>query len=1619
MVLTSPPPPALSAELLHPFYTTDELLSNAPILVFYGATSTATINSTSSRIQVHIYSPAGLQSYPRLTISPSSPLYAAVDCLAREDQGDEVTRALAFSLYKYFLELPPVAKQTWELQSNTLGKLPSAPPLFGEAHAAILASRMVKVDNVAEVIQDVRQSLAEQGLSWLDVDVVLPPGSIQETEAQREGRLPEEIAEEEEAEAQYGEYAPLVRVFGDPAFLPTSRLRRAPSKPTGLSRSNMWTREQKENLRREMCEFVDTEGSYVSKVGDLLHNVAEDFRQRARTKSPSSDSPSEEALEGLFPPSLDEILATNAAFLEDIRRVLEGTENDAILDMEATTGEPYARPRDDHPADATGVLAFAKCLVEWFPRFSDCYSDYIAAHAEFGLYLKMFLKETGSSFSKRVQETGEQRLMSMLIEPVQRLPRYNLYIDNLVKQLPVRHPGLRALLKARDTISEICSRDSPSNQQSKVIERLQDLIPSWPRDFYPEGRLITAVDVVELAPPYRKDPRARGASPGILVLFADQLVLLVKSGHKTMSARGLLAEIDNPNVPTGDDRPLIATQLIFLQHMKLSNVWFSEVDDGAMLQMYHSDGSSQPPKTLHSLNASSLCMFYLTGSYEGKAARWLEETAKARVESRFSEAERESNKWEVRCLPGELSLFSAIFEETEDQTVVGRGEPARVRVVMEPEKGAKMLKPGQEGIELVASITSTGDGLFLLETLGENEFSARDRVTATELLPVFTKRVSNFLQMRSQIRNPALTSIFLLRNQQILQSLKIRTDNVEEHVALERADSGRSTSPVKMLSNLFDRHREHGSQRKLHHRPSPSLGDIPRFAPPGPSSPFKTSSRPTSRDDASSIKSNGANSPVDPIIKLEESLATFVLSLHARKGNVVGKVVRNRANADELSVNELYNSLLEDPTNVELAAHSPVDVLFSAFEKFLQVAWREKMGPVAPVDFLISIQSQPDNAYPGDFEEHFIKVFGELSPQNQRAFRAVIKLLADLLEGTGNDGDRGMITAAFAEVLVPGDKAHEFISLLDRFMEDVDALFGRPSSSGSATPSQSSFNSRYGKGSVSSNQSSLKKRFGLGGLHRENSNKSEYESKFGSVWRTLSKGAARNADGQSASLSKATPLLRAHSTDNDARVSPKRPPSRDRPTVLGAFSFDETSPSRGLATIGEARETPRRKRRSSLSDLRELNKNPEPADPAFSPKTPLRIDPPKDTSTSSSRTPSPPKPSGIPNPNRLSTPARLSAPTRKENSSPITANSALPRPRSLHVPSYTSPPPLPPPKTDQVTVTTTRTRKVRSKTFSEDTVAPLSHSRGGSTTSIPTPTPTLHRAKGSVSSISSSINGASGIPALSERPSSGNHRPRISGGVEKPAPLNIKPASAALSLDSPFSPTTTRKLKMQSPAKLRERLQKEQSAIQGADASLQAELSKIGDEIAGISARGSGASSGRPAPLNRLHTEPATPGRHRSPLTPPKKDSPASSGTSIATASTATTTTTTAAAMATDTAALGARIASLETKLKSVLGQLQERHAGMAADVASSLQVSEQRARKLDELYREANAENEALYARFNDELARVLRSVRAGEGVEEMRKKMREAVEEGERLRKENWRLKRESAGLRAQLRE
>ncbi|AEO66338.1 uncharacterized protein THITE_2114372 [Thermothielavioides terrestris NRRL 8126] len=1491
----------LSPEHVTLYYASDPLLGHLPVLIFHGPSTTANYTLNSSRIQIHVYSPAGYQSFPRLTVSPNSPFYSVVSRLPREFQGDEVCRGLAFGLYKYFTELPEAVKNHLKNQYPvTRARRPgSAPALFGEQHAADLAKAAVQAENTADVIEILEYALRTQHLNNVDLDLVLPPGAIVPLEsADFEEGLEDEDDVLDPTLRQYGGYAPFVKLFGEPVFLPTSKLRRAPSRPTSLNRTKSFSKNQKVELRMKMGELADTEERYVLKLNELVNNIANDFRQKAKERPASSISPSEEDLEKLFPKSADRILEINSAFVRELRRVMDETEEEALRDMEL----PFPSMRaggSNRPKDPSGALALAKVFIEWFPKFTDCYQDYIRASQNFPQLLNSFLDKQ-SSFRQRVVQTGEQTIRSLLIEPVQRLPRYSLFIDQILACLPMTHPALQLLLRARDIITNICSMDDPLPDKPHVTNRLRSMVEHWPQDLEPQGRLILAADYVELAAPYVSVSQNAETPdrPGVLLLFSDCIVMLQKKANSGVTGRDFLRELDKPS-PAG----LLASmtnvaggpgswEFVLTGWHNLADVRFTESSDGRLIWMTSTQEmkGAQTGEYFPSKAATSRC-FLLRDQYEGRAAKLGEEVVRARVEGRFSEKEREDPTWTLRTVrmpDSNLGLHAAVFQEGAQQLIEGRREPAPIRVVLDNDKGTKGAPVGHYGVEIVVEVRTGDMQRISMNTLGLNGRQFTDEIALEYFLPTLSRRIVQLLSSQFNITNwrlvPALVSYYT----KILRALNI-TARVEKSTR-----SFLSTSPVKLLSNLLvgstassstasvdsagingSRHKRtrSNSQREVTVIPgSVKDRDIPRL---------------TVEEEP----------PENPLVRLEQTFTGYVAHMQARKGYFIGRTLLSRSMADELAVNDLYNRLIEFPFDLDAASDVGTDVIFAAFEKFIRIAWREQIGPVMSMQALEALQVRASKKVVGDFADFVRFLFSDMAPQNRRAFTALIKLLADLLDGCGNDGDRGALTLAFAELLVDDGSASNYINLLDRLVEDCDRIFEKTEPTdplslllkGSPYDSFTASNrsQKSVTGSMTSNTSSLRRKFGFDTLLRQNS---KTEADRPSVWRTLSKHGKTPSAGDSGSFSKAS---RSKSVDMGVNYSIpnrlRRPGSRDRPPVAGAFDDIGHRPtsSHRLETIGEPDvaesaepKSHKKKRRSSLSDLKSLMEAASLEDDP--PLMPLRINK-QQTAEKFNSVPRPPSPSKIPiSPQPQLSPLR--SPRQKENNVD----------------------PFQPPDEKNTAIEEPAPQRTRARTMTISQIPTLK---------LPPRTP---------------------APPLLDSPT----RPSTSPG---------KP------------PGSSQKLRLQSTQKLRERLQTEKMAVDEVDASLKSELSRISEDMARVNSA-----------LPRSATG--------------------------------------------DIRKLSAAVKALEERVPRAMQELQERHALMQQDMEATLRATEAKVRAIDQLYKEATAENELLYEKFNAELAKIVKALKGKgrEDKEELVARLKDASEEAARAKKENSRLRREMVSLR-----
>lgn len=745
------------------------------------------------------------------------------------------------------------------------------------------------------------------------------------------------------------------------------------------------------------------------------------------------------------------------------------------------------------------------------------------------------------------------------------------------------------------------------------------------------------------------------------------------------------------------------------------------------------------------------------------------------------------------------------------------------------------------------------------------------------------------------------------------------------------------SSPVKMLSSFLS-----GSTSDVTSTSPPKQQRAGLLSPP-PLIARAGSSRESLVD---SIRSRGSRDtigvagdderPDNPLVRLEQTFTGYVAVLQSRKGHFIGRMLMNRSTADELIVNDLYNRLIESPFDLESSSEVSAETVFVAFEKFVRIAWREQMGPVMSTKHLNLLLERASKQVPGEFGDFVRYLFNEMAPQNRRAFTALIKLLEDLLEGCSNDSDRGALTVAFAELLVEDGSAQNYINLLDRLVEDCDRIFEDPlaalTSSFERTMAYESLNSPYhsykSAGSLNSNTSSLRRKFGFDNLLRQNS---KNEGDRPSVWRTLSKHGRHPATGDSSSLGRSA-INRSKSIDVGVPTIPnklRRPGSRDRPRVAGAFDDMNVRPPNthrpgsshrlesGLETIGEPEtelleppKSPKKKRRSSLSDLKNLMEMTTPEAPP--PPMPLNVT--KKTSEKVN-----------------AAPPRIPVPSSKIPTSPVKSK---PSPKQ-------SPKPSPPP-TSKIP-TTPQSQSLRSPRQKENPATEPFQSMFS--TPQPPSTGSLLRRK-HAKTLSSSH-----IPSL------------------KPSRLPMAGAFSPTTNDfSRSTPTvgrsSTQRLKLQSPQKLRERLESEKKAMEDVDSGLKSELSRISADMARV---------------NNTMPRSATG----------------------------------------DLRKLSASMKALDERIPQVLQELDERQRAIKEDMEASLKASEAKVKAIDQLYKEATAENELLYEKFNSELGKIVKAIRGKgrEDREELVSKLKDSSEETAYVKKENARLRREIVSLRSLL--
>ena len=233
---------------------------------------------------------------------------------------------------------------------------------------------------------------------------------------------------------------------------------------------------------------------------------------------------------------------------------------------------------------------------------------------------------------------------------------------------------------------------------------------------------------------------------GLLLLFPDTLVQLQKVGETALSARGILAEVDRPTITTTAFLPSTLSLdkgLNFLQSFQLSALRFSESEDGYLIRMGLSGQRAQIARSASNISDASTRVFSLLGPYLGKAVRFSEEVAKARIEARYPESVRDSGRWSLRSISpveGSLGLLLALSEHQSEADPDMRSSLSQIQLFVDGSKNTRLVLAEDPGMNIAACNTTCDTGIYQLETEGADVTGFTDNCPSEHLAAVLLAR---------------------------------------------------------------------------------------------------------------------------------------------------------------------------------------------------------------------------------------------------------------------------------------------------------------------------------------------------------------------------------------------------------------------------------------------------------------------------------------------------------------------------------------------------------------------------------------------------------------------------------------------------------------------------------------------------------------------------------------------------------------------------------------------------------------------------------------------------------------------------------------------------------------
>ncbi|KAH0839928.1 hypothetical protein J3R83DRAFT_882 [Lanmaoa asiatica] len=283
-------------------------------------------------------------------------------------------------------------------------------------------------------------------------------------------------------------------------------------------------------LSEVINELVNTERSYVKRLRTLKNDYADPLRQFSKSKSTAILPPYE--AKTLFG-NIDNLLPVNEAFLADLEKMIAPNGSRNIGDVALR-----------HFRDLRGFEYYKQYYVKREEAQSIFEREMMKKSSGFAAYIDR-IKYSNAETRNRVG------LRELLMDPVQRIPRYTLLFRTMVKLMGPDDAQRAKLIEADEIASKIAQAETDDHtRRAAVMYCLSATIDGFPAALISNSRrFIDSIDVEDIVvdgPPGASSSGSSISATSLhctLFLFDDKLMIVKRPGNGEKSGR-LLSGLD-------------------------------------------------------------------------------------------------------------------------------------------------------------------------------------------------------------------------------------------------------------------------------------------------------------------------------------------------------------------------------------------------------------------------------------------------------------------------------------------------------------------------------------------------------------------------------------------------------------------------------------------------------------------------------------------------------------------------------------------------------------------------------------------------------------------------------------------------------------------------------------------------------------------------------------------------------------------------------------------------------------------------------------------------------------------------------------------------------------------